>query len=109
MTRLTELSSQESFNFESGVMTESVTPNVYLDAMFMCYRIGFEYLEFEKSGPWRVQKNNKRMLKLHKIVGIGSIKSENDTCKILYADKETFNKRYEHFSKLGFGKLQNLK
>ena len=102
VTRLTQLTRDE-FNFESGVVESGSSPNCYLDTMFICYRIGFEYLGKKTSGIWKVDKNNKRMLKLHELVGIGKIIDEDSRFLYLRGTQIRFYENFEKFRKLGFG------
>ena len=108
VTRLTMLQDHESFNFESGVMDKNANPNVYLDAMFMCYRIGFDFLGKKSSGPWTVDKGNTRMIQLHKLVNIGKVTGEKGQFCVLHAKKADYHNRCGGFLKMGFGKLGGL-
>ena len=108
VTRLTKLDSDKDFGFESGVMDINSSPNIYIDAMFMIYRIGFEILKKDSSGPWQVDKKNKRMLDLHKFVGIGKVSHHENDYVILYAKKSDFQKRIDYFKKKKFGKIDDL-
>tara|TARA_A100001015_G_scaffold315471_1_gene427355 strand:- start:7813 stop:8436 length:624 start_codon:yes stop_codon:yes gene_type:complete len=104
VTRLTQLK-QDEFNFESGVVESDSSPNCYLDTMFICYRIGFEYLEKTTSGIWKVDKNNKRMLKLHELVGIGEIIDGDSRFVYLRGTQIRFYENFEKYRQLGFGEF----
>ena len=67
--RLTKLNSRVDFSWESAVFENNCSPNTFLDAMIITYRIGFEYLNRKLCGPWKVMINNKRMMKIHYIMG----------------------------------------
>ena len=108
VTRFTNLNKKEYFGFESGVMDIQSSPNIYLDAMFMIYRIGFEFLKRKYSGPWMVDKKNKRMISLHKVINIGKIDSFDDNYVIFYAYREDYQNNINVFLKKNFGEIQDL-
>ena len=83
-------------------------PNIYVDAMFMIYRIGFDFLKRKYSGPWHVDKDNERMIRLHKFVDIGKIDSYTDNYVIFYAQKQDYKNRINVFLKKNFGYIQDL-
>ena len=66
--RLTELNSKTVFNWESAVFDEESSPNLFIDSMLMVYRIGFEYLERDQCGPWKVKKDFDSMMKIHDLI-----------------------------------------
>ncbi len=108
VTRFTQLNEEGVFGFESGIMLESAAPNVYVDAMFMIFRIGFDFLDRKISGPWTVDKENARMIKLHQLVDIGKISGTDDKYCILYAKQEDYYKNIDKFLKMKFGVLGGL-
>ncbi len=108
VTRFTQLNEEGVFGFESGIMLEEAAPNIYVDAMFMIYRIGFEFLDRKISGPWTVDKDNARMIKLHQLVNIGKISEIGEKYCVLYARQEDYYKNIDKFLKMNFGKLGDL-
>jgi len=108
VTRFTKLQDETNFGFESGVMYEDASPNIYTDAMFMILRMGFEYLERPISGPWTVDVENERMIKLHKLVNIGKVSEITDKYYILYAKQEDYKKNIGNFLNMKFGALGGL-
>ena len=108
VTRITNLKSINTFGFESGVMYENAGPNLYLDAYFMCLRIGFVYFARTLSDPWIVDKKNKRMLEIHKKIGIAEVVDEDKEYVYLLAYQNLFLEKFESFKKLGFGKLGGI-
>lgn len=108
VTRFTKLQDETNFGFESGVMYEDASPNIYTDAMFMILRMGFEYLERPISGPWTVDVENERMIKLHKLVNIGKVSEITDKYYILYAKQEDYKKNIGKFLNMKFGALGGL-
>jgi hypothetical protein len=108
VTRITDLNAGSSFGFESGVMFENSTPNLYLDAYFMCLRIGFEYFSKASSGPWIVDNRNFRMLEIHRKIGIAKIINTDDDYVYLSVNKADFEKKIMIYKKMGFGHLGEL-
>jgi hypothetical protein len=106
VTRITKLTSPDNFGFESGVMFLNCPPNLYLDAYFLCLRLGFDIFEKDYSGPWSVDKNNKRMLSIHKRIGIAEITGEDEDYIYLIADKKKYDMKIGDFMKLGFGIME---
>lgn len=108
VTRFTMLHEKDHFGFESGVMDVNSSPNIYVDAMFMIYRIGFEFLKRDYSGPWLVDNNNTRMIGLHNFIGIGKITSQNDDYVVFHADRDDHLKRIKYFTSRRFGNIKDL-
>lgn len=108
VTRFTQLNEKNTFGFESGVMFETAPPNIYIDAMFMIFRIGFDLLDRKISGPWMVDKENSRMIKLHQLVNIGKISEMGDKYCVLYAKQSDYYKNIDKFLKMKFGALEGL-
>jgi len=108
VTRITDLNVGPSFGFESGVMFENSLPNLYLDAYFMCLRIGFEYFSKMSSGPWIVDSRNLRMLEIHKRIGMTEVINADDDYVYLSVKRASFEKKIKIYKKMGFGHLGEL-
>ena len=106
--RITELEKKEIFNWQSFVVKEDASPNVALDAMLMVYRIGFEYLERNKCGPWEVDKNFEKMIKIHNFLKMAKIIGEDDKYFLFAVTKEDYKNNIGRFLKMGYGKLEGL-
>lgn len=106
--RLTELNNDLLFNWESAVFKKKCTPNTFLDTMLMTYRIGFEFLKRKECGPWKVKKNNSRMMKLHSIIDMVKIIEEDDKYYFVSVKKEDYFFRIKKFKNLRFGQLGGL-
>ena len=106
--RLTGLNNDLIFNWESAVFKKKCTPNIFLDTMLMTYRIGFEFLKRKECGPWKVKKNNSRMMKLHSIMGMVKIIEEDDKYYFVSVKKEDYFFRIKKFKNFRFGRLGGL-
>jgi len=109
VTRFTELDNRNKFGFESGVMRTDSAPNIYIDAMFIIMKIGFDFLNKKYSGPWLVDSKNERMIKFHLAIGIAKLLEKNNDYHVFHASRDDYYKKVAKFEKLGFGKITNLK
>ncbi|MHC8733884.1 hypothetical protein ACYVU7_11800 [Arenicellales bacterium IMCC56312] len=74
VVRLTQLDQECDFGWESLVVSKDATPILGIDAMMAIYSLGFDFLKRNRCGPWEVDKNHSRMMKIHELLGIA------DTC-----------------------------
>ena len=108
VTRFCELDSQTKFGFESGIMLKNCAPNIYMDAMFMCFKMGFDLLGRKFSGPWFVDSRNTRMIKFHQKIGIAKLVKQDEVFNIFEAHSKDYFSRVKRFEKLNFGVIKNL-
>ena len=108
ITRFCELDSQTKFGFESGIMLENCSPNIYIDAMFMCFKMGFDLLGRKFSGPWYVDSRNIRMIKFHQKFGIAKLVNNDIFFHTFEAHSEDYFSNVKRFEKLNFGNIKNL-
>ncbi len=106
--RLTKLNSRVDFSWESAVFENNCSPNTFLDAMIITYRIGFEYLNRKLCGPWKVMINNKRMMKIHYIMGMTQIIETGQNYFRIQVKSEDYYSKIERYRKLRFGNLGKL-
>jgi hypothetical protein len=108
VTRFCELDNLTKFGFESGIMLENCAPNIYMDAMFMCFKMGFDLLGRKFSGPWYVDSRNKRMIKFHEKIGIAKLVNQDKLFHTFEAHSEDYFSKVKRFEKLNFGIIKNL-
>ena len=106
--RLTEIKNKVNFNWESAVFNNEGSPYCFIDTMLMTYRIGFDYLNREFCGPWKVKKNNIRMMALHDKMKMVKIINEDDIYFSVKVEKKDYFSKIEKYKKLGFAHLGNL-
>lgn len=106
--RLTEIDQDNVFNWQSFVVIEDSSPNVPIDAMLMVYRMGFNYLNRQICGPWEVDKQFIKMIKIHKILDMAKIVSEKDKYYLFSVEHQNYEKNIGKFLKMGYGKLGGL-
>ena len=109
VTRFCELDSKNKFGFESGIMLENSAPNIYIDAMFMCFKMGFEFLKREYSGPWLVKNTNLRMIKFHQKIGIAKLIKKDNFFHYFQATNIDYFSRVEKYERLNLGIIKNIK
>jgi len=106
--RLTELNDEKVFNWQSFVVSETTSPNMPLDAMLMVYRIGFELLKREICGPWEVDKDFAKMIKIHNFIKMAKIVGEKEKYFFFSVKKSDYLENINKFLKMGYGGLSNL-
>ena len=106
--RLTNISSETYFNWESAILDKKSSPNLFLDIMLMIYRIGFNFLDREICGPWKVKKDFKKMMKIHSLIGMYEHVSEDENFFNIQVKKDNYLMRNDYFSKKNLGNLLNL-
>lgn len=106
--RLTKIQSKNSFGWESAVLDKSSSPNLFIDLMLMIFQIGFDYLDREICGPWKVRKEFKKMMKIHEIIGMTEILTENEDFYELIVRKERYMERFNYYKRKNLGLIKNL-
>jgi hypothetical protein len=101
--RLTELEKEKNFSWESFVVSEDCTPIATLDGMLIIYRLGFEFLNRDICGPWAVDKEYKRVINLHKIIGMAKLVDADEKYFYYSILKKDYEKKIEYFLKLNIG------
>jgi len=108
VTRFCELDNDYKFGFESGIMLENCSPNIYIDAMFMCFKMGFDLLGRKFSGPWLVDSENIRMINFHQRIGIAKLVKKDKFFHTFEAHSSDYFSNVKRFEKLNFGLIKNL-
>lgn len=108
LVRLTEILNNEIFNWQSFVVTKNSSPNIAIDSMFMIYRIGFEFLNKKVCGPWNVDKNFTKMIKIHDFIKIAKMLDSNEKYFLFSANINDYKNNIERFKKMNYAKLTNL-
>jgi hypothetical protein len=106
--RLTELDSKTHFNWQSFVVAEDSSPNMPIDAMLMVYRIGFEFLGRKICGPWEVDKEFSKMIKIHKIINMAKIVGDSDKYYLFDVKSSDYSQNINKFLKMNYGALGGL-
>lgn len=107
LVRLTEINNPNKFSWESLIVADGAPPYTSLDAMMTIYRIGFEKLDRPICGPWTIPIKAKNVYGLHAKVGMAEEVSRDDNHYHMIVTKESFNRRFNFFKKIGYG-LYNL-
>ena len=105
LVRLTELNRKNVFNWESLVFSENCSPMAPIDVMISIYKIGFEFLNRSKCGPWDVNKKHEKMMKIHEFCKMFSIEDTNDEYYQISVNKRDYLSQINRFDKLGLGKV----
>ena len=108
IVRLTEINNDKIFNWQSFVVSENTSPNTPIDAMLMIYRIGFEFLNREICGPWIVDKNFIKMIKIHDFIKMAKIVDENEEYFFFAVKKTDYENNINRFLKMSYGGLKGL-
>ena len=106
--RITELLNEENYNWESAVFDEDSNPNCFLDTMLMNYRIGFEYLRKKNCGPWEVDRNYNKMMKIHEILKMAKVVDQNEKYFFVNVNHVDYFKNINTYRKMKFGELGGL-
>lgn len=106
--RLTEIDNDIVFNWQSFIVFETTSPNASIDAMLMIYRIGFEFLNREICGPWVVDKNFIKMIKIHEFIKMAKIVGEDGIYHLFTVKKTDYQSNINRFLKMGYGGLAGL-
>lgn len=108
VTRFCELDTETKFGFESGIMLKNCAPNIYLDAMFIIFKIGFDLLGRQVSGPWYVDNRNTRMINFHQKIGIAKLVKKEKFFTIFEANSKDYFSKVSRYEKLNLGIINNL-
>lgn len=106
--RLTEINREKVFNWQSFIAYEESSPNLALDAMLMVYRIGFEFLKRDTCGPWIVDKDFSKMIKIHNFIKMAKITGEDEKYFFFAVQKTDYFDNVNKFLKMGYGGLEGL-
>lgn len=107
--RLTKIQSKDSFSWESAVLDKSSSPNLFIDLMLMIFKIGFDYLDRDVCGPWKVKKQFKKMMRIHEIVGMTETIMENEDFYEVLVKRKNYEKKINNFNRKNLGIITNLK
>ena len=106
LVRITELDNIKHFNWESLVFSEECTPMAPIDVMLCVYKIGFEFLDRDKCGPWAVDKKHSEMMKIHDFCKMYSTDSKRDEDYYwIHVHKKDFQREVGRFYSLGLGEI----
>ena len=103
VVRLTDIQSSKYFGWESAVLDKSSSPNLFIDLMLIIYKVGFDILARETCGPWKVKKEFKKMMKIHKIIGMTEVLKEDNNFYELIVKKENYTQKIDYYNKRGLG------
>lgn len=107
--RLTRIQSKDSFSWESAVLDKSSSPNLFLDLMLVIFKIGFDYLDRDVCGPWKVKKQFKKMMRIHEIVGMTETIMESEDFYEVLVKKENYKSKIDGFNRKNIGIITNLR
>jgi hypothetical protein len=105
VTRITNLNSTEFFGWEGLIISEAASPGVAIDTIFLIYKIGFQLLGKKVCGPWGVRKDSLRVNRLHQIMSMAEIISEDSDFFYYSVSSKSFGQRQNYFESRGFGKI----
>jgi len=74
----------------------------------MIFNIGFDYLDRDVCGPWKVKKGFKKMMKIHEIIGMTEILNENEDFYELIVRKNKYKEKANYFKRKNLGIIENL-
>ena len=103
VTRITKLNEPEIFGWEGLIISEEASPGVAIDLVYSIYKIGFELLGKKLCGPWGVRKDSERVIRLHQVMGIAEIVSEDEVYWFYHVTSESFFRSQRYFESRGFG------
>ncbi len=106
--RITELQNEKVFNWQSFIVSETTSPNASIDAMLMVYRIGFEFLNRDSCGPWVVDKNFLKMIKIHDLIKMAKIVGGDEQYHYFAVQKADYESNINRFLKMSYGGLKGL-
>lgn len=108
VVRLTDINHEKTFNWQSLVVAESASPNLAIDTMLTIYKIGFELLCKDICGPWEVDKNFVKMMKIHNLIGMAKIIDQDDVYYYVSVKKEDYFDKINSFSTMGYSNIGNI-
>jgi len=107
--RLTELSSNESMNYQSLIVTSGQSPNIAVNVSFCVFQLAFEWLKKATVGPFYVINGNDRVAALFELMSIaerGESKFEQGKEYLMFkATRVTYLAREAFYKAMGFGIL----
>lgn len=106
--RLTEINNTTNFNWQSFVVFEGTTPNTPIDAMLMVYRIGFEYLGRTICGPWEVDREFTKMIKIHTLLNMARVVDNNEKYFFYAVNSKDYFNNISKYLKMNYANLGGL-
>lgn len=103
VVRLTEIDEYETFCWESMVTTHGTRAVVAIDTFCLIYRAGFEILKRKLCSPFIVPKLNKRVIKLHEMMGMADRIGQDGDYWLYQVTEEKYKSGIGRMSRLGFG------
>ena len=101
--RLADLQNESYFSFHSLIVNPGTSPHITIDALFTVQQVGFEKLRKERCDSLSVQIEHKRMLKIHKQMGIVKETGRDKEYVYLAGTWNDFVARRDFFRRAGFG------
>lgn len=105
IVRMTRLSESVGFGWEGLVLEEETTPGCAIDVAAVVYSMGFDWLNRETCGPWKVLKSNTRVMRMHQMMGVARAIGEDETNWLVSVTRENFYSGIQSLRRRGFGRI----
>jgi len=105
LVRITELTKNEKFSWESFILDRNTSPLVAYDVMLTIFSIGFEVYQKNICGPWDVPKEANNIMLFHKNAGISEVVGEDAYYFKMHATRNKFFNRINYFRDRGIGNI----
>jgi hypothetical protein len=105
VVRLTEIDNDVTFCWESLVTKIGTRAVVAIDAICLIYHAGFKILGRKNCSPFRVPKQNDRVIKLHEIMGLADRVGDKDDYWLYHVTEESYVSGIGRLSRMGFGNI----
>jgi hypothetical protein len=107
IVRMTRILEPKNFGWEGLVMTPDSTPGCALDVAASIYSMGFDWLERDECGPWKVLKANVRVMRMHELMKIARKIGEEDLNWLVSVKKSDFVVGIDSLRARGFGRIHD--
>ena len=105
LVRITELTKNEKFSWESFILEKNTNPLIAYDVMLTIFSIGFEVYQKSICGPWDVPKEASNIILFHKNAGISEVVGEDAFYFKMQAESNSFFDRINYFRNRGIGTI----
>jgi hypothetical protein len=104
IVRLTRISETRGFGWEGLILEPDATPGCAIDLSASIYSIGFDWLNREECGPWKVRKGN-GVMRMHTFMGVARTVGEDEDHWLVSVQRADFDDGIGRLRKRGFGRI----
>ncbi len=106
--RITELLGKDHCNWQSLIVSDAASPQVGVDICQSVYALAFDLLDRRYCGPWIINKNFHKMIRIHALMKMAKPISEDGEFYNYQVDRSDYEAQAAKFRAMSFGKVKGL-